>query len=224
MPRRGNTSRISRRRVALFIAAALVATAGSWVLVSSIGAARRIREDAHRSRAAGLQWPHLTAAQQQILLRVEDPGFFSHHGIDFGTPGAGMTTITQGLAKIYCFERWRPGVLRKVRQSLCALVIDASVGKEQQLAVFLNESYFGTDGEMSIRGFPAAARAHFGKAFGELERGDYVRLVAMLIGPNEHHPRRNPQKLAERTRRIEKVLKGECAPSGWRDAHYEGCR
>ena len=42
---------------------------------------------------------------QQILLRVEDPGFYSHHGVDLTTPCAGGTTITQGPCKSIFLQR-----------------------------------------------------------------------------------------------------------------------
>ncbi|WGS87238.1 hypothetical protein [Methylomonas sp. UP202] len=33
----------------------------------------------------------------QWLLAIEDPAFYEHQGVDLYTPGAGMTTISQGL-------------------------------------------------------------------------------------------------------------------------------
>lgn len=45
----------------------------------------------------------LTAERKAMLLAVEDPAFMRHHGVDLATPGAGMTTITQGLVKILYF-------------------------------------------------------------------------------------------------------------------------
>ena len=35
----------------------------------------------------------------QKLLIIEDPNFYKHHGIDFLTPGAGLTTITAVVPK-----------------------------------------------------------------------------------------------------------------------------
>ena len=55
-----------------------------------------------------------------MLLRVDDPRFYHHPGVDMMTPGGGLTTITQGLVKAYFFNGFRPGFLRinKIRQSL----------------------------------------------------------------------------------------------------------
>ena len=54
-----------------------------------------------RSSVYALQVSDLTPRQLDILLKVEDPNFFNHHGVDFTTPGAGITTITQGLANSF---------------------------------------------------------------------------------------------------------------------------
>src|SRR5262249_32074608 len=56
----------------------------------------------------------------KALLMVEDPAFYEHHGIDLSTPGAGLTTITQGLVKQLYFEHFTPG-FAKVKQSLIAV-------------------------------------------------------------------------------------------------------
>ena len=34
-----------------------------------------------------------------ILIKVEDPDFYDHKGVDFKMPGEGITTITQGVVK-----------------------------------------------------------------------------------------------------------------------------
>ena len=44
-----------------------------------------------------------------MLVKIEDPGFWTHRGVDFSTPGAGMTSITQSLVKRFYFERFQPG-------------------------------------------------------------------------------------------------------------------
>ena len=44
-----------------------------------------------------------------MLLRVEDPSFYTHNGMDLSTPGAGITTITQNLVKRLYFDNFKPG-------------------------------------------------------------------------------------------------------------------
>ncbi len=98
----------------------------------------------------------LSAEQMDILLKVEDPAFFEHSGVDVSSPGQGMTTITQGLVKFLYFDPFRPG-FAKIEQSLIAwLVLNRHLTKDQQLALFLNQAYFGERG-----GWPcAASRTH----------------------------------------------------------------
>jgi membrane carboxypeptidase/penicillin-binding protein len=159
----------------------------------------------------------------EILLAVEDPNFFSHHGIDLSTPGAGYTTITQGLAKQLYFVRFRSGIA-KVKQSLYALVLDRRVSKEDQLKLFINTVYMGTLNGRQVNGFSDAARVYFGKDIGALTKDQYLALVAMIVGPDGYNLVRFPARNAERVRRIKKLLRGECKPSGLADVYYEGCK
>jgi membrane peptidoglycan carboxypeptidase len=157
------------------------------------------------------------------LLAVEDPGFFDHPGIDVSTPGAGWTTITQGLAKDLYFDAFRPGPLAKLEQSLAALVLDARIPKERQLALFLGSAYLGETEEGTVNGFAPAARAWLGKDVRELDRREFLSLVAMAVGPNAYGIASQPEQNAERVARIERLLAGECRPIGWRDVTYERC-
>ena len=63
----------------------------------------------------------------EMMLKIQDPNFYIHKGIDFSTPGAGLTTLTQALAKFLYFENFKPGFL-KIEQTLIArFVIDSKV-------------------------------------------------------------------------------------------------
>src|SRR5262245_32303757 len=93
----------------------------------------------------------------KILLSVEDPAFYSHNGIDLSTPGAGMTTITQGLVKRYYFDNFKPGVIAKLKQSLIALILNRRVDKKTQLQLFVNSVYMGTIDGQDVIGLSDAA-------------------------------------------------------------------
>jgi hypothetical protein len=159
------------------------------------------------------------------LVAVEDPGFYGHHGVDLTTPGSGWTTMTQGIAKIYYFDGFRPGVLKegKLRQTLYALAIDARVDKRTQLRIFVNSAYFGTHEGRDVIGFEDAARTYFGKRFGELGDDEYLALIAMLVGPNDYSVAAQPERNRQRVARIKRVLDGSCRPAGYSDVTYEGC-
>ena len=165
----------------------------------------------------------LPAGRIEDLLAVEDPRFFDHHGIDVGTPGAGWTTITQGLAKDLYFDAFRPGPLAKLEQSLAALVLDARISKDRQLALFLGSAYLGETDRGAVNGFAPAARAWLGKDVRELDRREFLSLVAMAIGPNEYGIARDSARNAGRVARIERLLAGACRPAGWHDVTYERC-
>ena len=158
-----------------------------------------------------------------MLVKVEDPGFWSHRGVDFSTPGAGMTSITQSLVKRFYFDDFQPG-FAKLEQSLIArFILDPAMPKRAQLKAYLNHSHFGWQDGRPIVGLAAAARAYYGREPGKLSDRQYLSLVAMLMAPRQLNPRYNPAANAERMRRIERLLAGKCKPSGLRDVALETC-
>jgi len=174
---------------------------------------------------ATLQLQDLPDDFQQILLAVEDPNFYSHHGIDLRTPGSGWTTITQGIVKIYFYNGFTPGIFRyrKLEQSLIACVFNSRVDKRTQLVIFINSAYFGNDQRREVIGFKDAAKAYFDKEFAELTKDEFISLVAMLVGPNAFNVIHQPNKNRERVNKIKRLLNGECQPTGLTDVFYEAC-
>jgi membrane carboxypeptidase/penicillin-binding protein len=166
----------------------------------------------------------LSKRQIEILLAVEDPKFYQHKGIDFRTPGAGMTTITQGLVKIHYFKPFKPGI-RKIKQTLIArFALDPLVSKDDQLRLFINEVYMGSIDGSSVQGFGPAAKEYYGKPFSDITDDEFIGLVAMIIGPNTFNPVTNKSMHVERVRRIKRLLSGEAHPNGWLDVFLEGCK
>jgi monofunctional biosynthetic peptidoglycan transglycosylase len=175
-----------------------------------------------------------------ILLRVEDPTFRKHHGIDPFAAGQGRVTISRALVRMLYLDRYDlsgiagglQGMYRLVNRvggpvdlgpDVMAPVVDARLGKTRQLQLYLQHVYMGKHGSRQIYGFPDAARAYFGKDARQLSRREVVTLVAMMVGPNRFHPVRRRDALAERVRRIERLLRGACRPRGMRDVYYAGC-
>ncbi len=157
----------------------------------------------------------------EILLKVEDPCFYEHNGIDLVTPGAGLTTITQGMVKYLYFENFKPGI-DKIRQSLIAVfALDALVPKNQQLLIFINTAYMGESNNRSIRGFQEAADEYFQKPFSKLSEDEYLALVAMIIAPNSFHVKRYPERNRKRVCRIRKMLAGTYTPRELMDLYYD---
>jgi len=170
-----------------------------------------------------LSYRDLSRRRREMLLRVEDPGFLRHRGIDFSSSGQGMTTITQSLVKRFYFDDFQPG-FAKLEQSLIArFVLDPAMPKEAQLTAFLNHTPFGTVRGRPVQGFADAARTFYGREPAALSDREFLSLVAMVMAPRQLDPLRNPAANAERVRRIERLLAGQCTPQGLRDVEYEGC-
>ncbi|MGI9408228.1 MAG: biosynthetic peptidoglycan transglycosylase [Hyphomicrobiaceae bacterium] len=175
------------------------------------------------SQPQSINLAQLTPRQKEILLKVEDPGFYDHKGIDLRSPGQGMTTITQGLVKFLYFENFKPG-FAKIEQSLIArFVLNRHLPKDQQLTLVLNQAYFGHRDGKAVRGFADASRAYFGKPFEILNEEEYIGLIGMLIGPNKFRPDTYPQAHSERVGRIKRLLAGKCRPAGVFDPWYRNC-
>lgn len=204
----------------------------SIYLISDILRARnstsKVINEVLKNDSLNLKFSDFSDKQIAILLKVEDPNFYLHKGIDTKTPGAGWTTITQGLVKIYYFHRnFKPGFLRfnKIRQTLIArFVYNSNISKKDQLRIFINEVYFGAFEGKSILGFNKAAKIYFKKPFIELKEDEYISLVATIMAPNKYNPINYPKENEERVRRIKRLISGECRPIDFKDVFLEGCK
>jgi membrane peptidoglycan carboxypeptidase len=159
----------------------------------------------------------LSARQLEILLRVEDPSFYTHHGVDFTTPGAGWTTITQALAKEFYFADFRQGPMKIAQTLFATFALDPLVSKQQQLDIFINTLYYGN----GTHGLLDASRYYYNKTPGELSEDEFISLIGSLVSPDELNAEDHPRENAERVRRIKTVLDGSYAPEGLFDILYD---
>jgi membrane peptidoglycan carboxypeptidase len=166
----------------------------------------------------------ISAARIEMLLAVEDPTFWSNDGIDLATPGAGMTSLAQGLGKQIFFERFRPGLQKIELMLLTRFALIPAVPREDILRAMLANAYLGHDAAGPIVGFSQGAQRVFGKPLDALTDRDWLALVAVLPAPNTLHPIRNQAANAERVARIERLLAGACRPEGVGDVMLEGCK
>ena len=160
------------------------------------------------------------------LLKVEDPNFYRHHGVDWRTPGAGYTTLTQGLVKkLFYHSNFTPGFLwwRKIQQTIIAVALNSRVSKDEQLRLFVNLANMGTRNGRPVVGFSQAAREYFGKDFRTLTDEEYLSLVAVLLAPERYSPTTHPTANQERVARIHRLIAGTCKPNGLADVEYAGC-
>ena len=149
----------------------------------------------------------LNEKRQEILIKIQDPPFFEHTGIEWPSPLT-TTTITQSLVKKLFFDKFTKG-FKKIEQTLIArLVVNPNILKETQLVAFISTAYFGEKDGKQLFGISEGARSWFNKSLSELTDDEYLSLIAMLPGPNELKP--NTAASKERVSRIKKVLNGEC--------------
>ncbi|HXT49564.1 MAG TPA: PBP1A family penicillin-binding protein, partial [Thermoanaerobaculia bacterium] len=151
--------------------------------------------------------PHVVGA----VLAAEDAGFFRHSGVaPTGIVRAawedirarevrqGGSTITQQLVK-NLFVGNRRTLGRKVREAVLAMLVEARFGKEQVLAAYLDEIYWGNAGGANLHGIGAAARGYFGKEARELTLAEAATLAGMIQSPAAYSPLADPA--ASRARR-----------------------
>ena len=182
----------------------------------------------------------LSERQQAILLQIEDPGFYTHSGLSV-TDGQGVTTISSAIARDVFLEQGNVqglrGALQQVYRAVfacckkvdigrevMALVLDAKVSKQRQLAWFAGRVYMGSAGGSQIRGLDLASTTYFGKALAELPEADFIGLVSMIKAPNTFHRLRQPAAYDQRRARVAAIVAGTCRPAGWFDTSYEHCR
>ncbi len=154
------------------------------------------------------------------LIKIQDPDFYNHNGVDLNTAGAGLTTITQSIVKKLYFKNFKPGY-RKIKQSLIAyFVVNKILSKSEQLTIFLNVSYMGNIHGKYIIGFENAAQAYFQKPLLKLNDDQYLSLLAMLINSKKFNIKKYPKNNKQRVKRIKKVLSGEYIPKNLTDLYY----
>ncbi|MBI5249268.1 MAG: transglycosylase domain-containing protein [Desulfomonile tiedjei] len=208
----------SSRRIALaaftFLVGVLIYFA--WVIYSAREYTANTLLPAYRATPYPLAVSDLSPRQIEILLKVEDPHFFEHRGVDLSTPGAGITTITQALVKHLYFEKFSPGIAKLKQTVIARFALDPLMAKNDQLRLFINTAYLGPNAS----GFAQAAELFFGKPFAQLNEDEYVALVAMLIAPTTFDIKRYPERNHERVERIKRVVSGEYVPRGLFDVFY----
>lgn len=200
-------------------------------LISGLrGTSRQVRE-----------WIPLSQMPERLIeaiLAVEDRRFYSHVGIDPFAVGRaiwrnltkggvvqGGSTITQQLAKNLFYSPQRT-FIRKVKEALAAIVLEAKYGKREILESYLNEIYLGQAGFVSIYGVGEAAHRYFGKTLDELTTGEIAMIAGLIKGPNSFAPTKHRELAQQRRDVVLRVLRdqGRVTEEEWKTAVNEPVR
>lgn len=165
-------------------------------------------------RRAPVELSKLSKWVEPALLAIEDSRFRDHHGVDpvgltralvrnalGGGHVQGGSTLTQQLAKNLFLSADRT-MRRKVREVFFAAALEAELGKDALLELYLGEVYLGQMGGQPLYGVDAAARAWFGKSAGRLDVHEAAAIVGVIAAPNRYSPVRHPEQAVARRDRV----------------------
>ncbi len=164
----------------------------------------------------------LGVEQLRHLILVQDPGFLDHAGVDLATVGAGLTTISQSLAKRLGFEEFRPGI-SKIRQTGFAIGLERQLTKDHILALWLDTVEMGRGPDGWMTGFFEASDSIYGRTPADLTGQEYNRLLAVLIAPGRFRLLEIDNELNDRASRIARLTSGDCMPESQNDVWLDGC-
>lgn len=153
------------------------------------------------------------------FLAAEDASFFEHGGLDYMgmfraalmnlRPGAhlqGASTITQQTVKTFVLGPER-SITRKLREIILSRELEGLLSKEDILALYLNQIYFGS----SAYGIEEAARTYFGKSVRDVDLGEAALLAAIPKNPSHYTPRADREAAKQR----QKYVLGQMLEKGW---------
>lgn len=161
-------------------------------------------------RSRPIAFNEIPADCARAAISVEDTHFYSNPGVDLmgvvraawinvrgGEIVAGGSTITQQVARLLLFDaegRAERTVRRKLREMMLALQLNGRYAKDEILALYLNNAYYGN----LAYGIDAAARSYFGKATPELSLAECALLAGLLQSPATYDPLNNPDAARQR--------------------------
>lgn len=181
------------------------AALGATRLLDRRGQVLYVVPDPFSSRRQPLALREMPLVLRQATIAVEDSSFYHNAGVDLrgmvralwldvqsGAVVAGGSTITQQLARGFlldpAFARQR-SLERKLRETTLALKLTATYTKEEILALYLNQIYYGG----LTYGAEAAAWHFFGKPARDLDLAECALLAGLPQSPSRYDPFADPQ-------------------------------
>ncbi|HEX2253882.1 MAG TPA: transglycosylase domain-containing protein [Thermoanaerobaculia bacterium] len=136
------------------------------------------------------------------VLAAEDRSFFRHAGLSLsgaarallvnlrqGEVEQGGSTLTQQLVKNVYLTPER-SLVRKGREAVLALLVEAAHSKRDILQAYLNRIYLGSGHGVNYHGIGAASRAYFSRHPAELTVAEAAVLAGMIRSPANLSPLR----------------------------------
>ena len=189
--------------LAAWIFAALALVGLRWVSPPStaVQAQRRIqaliRHKPYQKRYIFMPIDQISPEFQHAVVAAEDARFYRHHGFDWrqiqnaveddldDRRSRGASTITQQLVKNLFFGTGRSWIRKGLEASLVP-VAEFSLGKRRILELYLNVVEWGP----GVYGAEAAAQYHDSTTARKINRGQALRLAAILPSPLKRRPER----------------------------------
>jgi len=158
---------------------------------------------------AVLAFKNIPECMRQSTIAVEDRNFYSNPGVDLegmlralwinlrgGETIAGGSTITQQVTRSLLLqgELSERTLRRKLRESLLAWQITRAYSKDDILALYLNQTFYGG----FAYGVEAAARTYFAKPASDLLLPECALLAGLPQAPARYNPFDQPEAAKQR--------------------------
>lgn len=134
--------------------------------------------------------------------------------------GNGGSTITQQTAKLLCIgtpydpDTWaserayeadcrRTTKLRKVKEAIYAMAMEAKFTKDEILTIYFNRAYLGG----GARGFEAASQLYFNRPAAQVNAAQAAMLAGLLKAPSSYSPTNNLQRAQDRAATVLRLMR-----------------
>ncbi len=130
---------------------------------------------------------------KDATIAIEDKNFYQHHGIYlrgvarailFGGSRGGGSTITQQFVKNAILHDRSRSVIRKAKEAILSIELEALYSKEEILTMYLNYIPYGGNNY----GIEAAAKSYFNKSAKDLTITEAATLAALPQAPSTLSP------------------------------------
>lgn len=156
--------------------------------------------DPQGGRRTVVPFQQIPQVLKDATIAVEDAQFYENPGIDIqgivralllnyeaGEVVSGGSTITQQLVRNILLpseERSQVSFERKLREAILAIRVTQEYSKDQILALYLNEVYYGNQ----AYGVEAAAQTYFGKSVADLTPAEATLIAGLPQSPTVLNP------------------------------------